>query len=160
MHKGKLQYSYSDIEVIQEAIIKVAKYHMHTSDVFYIDYYLFGTYYKNEEKPDLEGYDFEELRRRLNVLIKKQLLNNQTQLRLEDSQLLYGVDAVLDYRKDIRKLITKNDPIPLRQFAEQLRKPKNSLFGLFGRKRNDDESDDYEEEPTLSERRPESESRK
>ena len=160
MHKGKLQYSYSDIEVIQEAIIKVAKYHMHTSDVFYIDYYLFGTYYKNEEKPDLEGYDFEELRRRLNVLIKKQLLNNQTQLRLEDSQLLYGVDAVLDYRKDIRKLITKNDPIPLRQFAEQLRKPKKSLFGLFGRKRNDDESDDYEEEPTLSERRPESESRK
>ena len=138
MHRGEIYYSYSDIELMQDIIMKVAEYHLANSDVFYIDYYLFGTYYKNEEKPDDEGYDFEELRIELNRLIKKKYFHEKTQLRLEDSQLLYGEDAVLDYRKDIRKLITKNDPLPLKQFSEQLRGPKKGLLGLFGRKKNDE----------------------
>lgn len=141
MHRGKLHYSYSDIYVIQDAIIQVAKYHMHVSDVFYVDYYLFGTYFKDEEKPGEEGYDFDEFRNKLNKLIKKRFLHDRTQIRLEDSLLLYGEDAVLDYRKDIRKLITKNDPLSLRQFSEQLKGPKKNILGFFGRKKNDDEYD-------------------
>ena len=145
MHRGKLHYSYSDIAVMQETIMKVARYHMSISNVFYIDYYLFGTYYKDEKKSAEEGYDFEEFRYMLDKLIKKQLLNDKTKLRLEDSQLLFGEEAVLDYRKDIRKLIVKNDPLPLRQFAEQLKGSKKSVFEFFGRRKHE-EYDIYENE--------------
>lgn len=144
-HRGDLHYSYSDIYVIQETIMKVAMYHMDVSNVFYVDYYLFGTYFKDEEKPGEEGYDFEEFRKKLDRLIKKRFLHDRTQIRLEDSQLLYGEDAVLDYRKDIRKLITKNDPLSLRLFSEQLKGPKKGILGIFGRKKNDDDYDTDED---------------
>ena len=134
MHKGDLYYSKSDINAIQQAILKVAEFHLRTSDVFYIDYLLFGTYYWDEKRPDDEGYDFEEFRIVLDGMIKEGVIRDSTQIRLEDSYLLYGEDADPSYRKGIRKLITKNDPLSLLEFSDRLREPKKGILGFFGRK--------------------------
>ena len=85
-------------------------------------------------------------------MIAENHLHDRTQIRLEDSQLLSGEEAVLKYRKDIRKLITRNDPISLRQFSDyQLKEQSKGFLGFFGRRKNDESEsfEDEEEENTL-----------
>ena len=146
MHRGKLHYGHSDISVIQKYVMRMGVRHLNVLNTFYIDYFLFGTYYKDEKRPDDEGYDFDEFRAVLDRLIAENHLHDRTQIRLEDSQLLSGEEAVLKYRKDIRKLITRNDPISLRQFSDyQLKEQSKGFLGFFGRRKND-ESESFEDE--------------
>ena len=145
-HQGELRYSYPDIEMMQKEIMQIAKRHLVNSNVFYLDYYLIGTYYKDETRPDDEGYDLEAFREKVNRLISGRYLNDRTEISLEDSVILNEEDTADEFRKSIRKLINKNDPLSLRRFAEKLKRPKKGIFSFFGRKEADDRDDTDQEE--------------
>ena len=131
-YQGELQYSYSDIEVLQKALLRIAKKHLVESKILFIDYYMVGTYHKDKAKPNDEGYDFEQFRMELDEMINKHYLDSRTEISLKDSILLNEDRDAKEFRKSIRKLITKNDPASLRRFAEQLKNPSKGIFSFLG----------------------------